>query len=386
MNTMTHPPDTRTSQGRRELRTQLLGKSHEFIQALPKVELHVHIEGTLTPDLRWKLAKRNGSKLHMGNRTSQEPQSVEDLRQAYDSVISSAQLPDYEDAEEIPPTFFQAYYSGCDVLQTRQDFFDLAFDYFQRAAKMNVRYCEVFFDPQSHTARGVEWEDLMGGLRDAQRRAAAELNIKSGWIMCFLRDSPVEEALQHYHAAAPYRDMIIGFGLDSNETNHPPGLFDEVFALARSDGFKITAHCDVGQRDTLANIRHVASSLGGHGADRVDHGLNAADEDDLNQIIVQRDIGMTICPWAYLRRWTYEEVAERLKVLFAAGTKVCISSDSPAYMDDGWVLHNLLLVRQMCSLSNEEIVSMMETSIKMSWATSTTKEELLGELEHIEHT
>jgi adenosine deaminase len=198
--------------------------------------------------------------------------------------------------------------------------------------------------------------------------------------MCFLRDSPVEDALQHYHAAAPYRDMIIGFGLDSNETNHPPSLFDEVFALARRDGFKITAHCDVGQRDTHANIRHVASSLGGHGADRVDHGLNAADEHDLNQLIVDRGIGMTICPWAYLRRWTYDGVAERLRALLAAGTKVCISSDSPAYMDDSWVLHNLLLAQRMCGLSNQELSSMIETSINMSWATPATKEELLVEL------
>lgn len=174
---MVQLPDTRTSQGRRELRAQLLEDHHDFIVALPKVELHVHIEGTLTPELRWKLARRNGSNLHMGNRSSQEAQSVEALRQAYDSVISSAQLPDYEGHQEVPPTFFQAYYSGCDVLQTRQDFADLAFDYFQRAASMNVRYCEVFFDPQSHTARGVSWEDLMGGLRDAQQKAAAELNV-----------------------------------------------------------------------------------------------------------------------------------------------------------------------------------------------------------------
>lgn len=125
---MPQPPDTRTSQGRRELRAHLLAGNHEFIQALPKVELHVHIEGTLTPDLRWKLAKRNNSKLHMGNKSSNEAQSVEELRQAYDGVISSAQLPDYEGRDEVPPTFFQAYYSGCDVLQTRQDFFDLAFD------------------------------------------------------------------------------------------------------------------------------------------------------------------------------------------------------------------------------------------------------------------
>ncbi|KAM0331535.1 hypothetical protein ACHAQA_003212 [Verticillium albo-atrum] len=258
----------------------------------------------------------------MGNESSRELQSVEDLRQAYGDVISSAQLPSYErSGEEIPATFFQAYYSGCEVLRTRQDFFDLAFDYFKRAASMNVRYCEVFFDPQSHISRGVSWVDLMDGLREAQQKAASELDVKSGWIMCFLRDRSPESALEHYREALLYKDMIIGFGLDSDERDRPPSLFDEVFTLARRDGFKITAHCDVGQKDTHENIRQVVSTLGGGGADRIDHGLNAADKQELNDLILNKDIGITICPWAYLRRWTYQEVAERLQTLVDAGTK-----------------------------------------------------------------
>ncbi|KAI1258995.1 adenosine deaminase [Xylariaceae sp. FL1019] len=375
-------PDTCSQEGRREIRERLLAANDEFIAKIPKVELHVHIEGTLTPQLRWQLAKRNGMEVRMDNDALCALQSVEEVERAYDDVISSAQLSSYAHCppSEVPATFFEAYYSGCEVLKTRQDFFDLAFDYFQRAASMNVRYCEVFFDPQSHTSRRVPWIDFMEGLREAQNKAATELNVKSGWIMCFLRDSPLESALEHYREAMAYKDIIIGFGLDSNETNHPPSLYDDIFTMARKDGFKITAHCDVGQKDTHKNIRHVASALGGYGTDRVDHGLNAADLEELTRLILERDIGMTICPWAYLRRWTYQGIAERIQVLLDAGVKVCISSDSPAYMDSSWLLHNLLITKKMCNLSDADILSMMETSIEMTWATEEIKAELLQEL------
>lgn len=199
--------------------------------------------------------------------------------------------------------------------------------------------------------------------------------------MCFLRDKSQESALVHYCEAMAYRDMIVGFGLDSNEANHPPALFDDVFTLARHDGFKITAHCDVGQKDTHENIRQVASTLGGSGADRVDHGLNAADKQELYGVIAEKGIGMTICPWAYLRRWTYQEVAERLRILIDAGVKICISSDGPPLMDDAWVLHNLLMTKKMCDLSDGDILSIMRDSVEMSWAAQDIKSDILQELD-----
>ncbi|KXJ89470.1 hypothetical protein Micbo1qcDRAFT_121743 [Microdochium bolleyi] len=343
------------------MRAALLAGSDDFIAQIPKIELHVHIEGTLTPDLRWRLARRNGIPVRLAP-PAKHPREL-------------------KSAADIPATFFEAYYSGCDVLRTRADFYDLAYEHFQRAAGMNVRYCEVFFDPQSHTARGVAWDDVMGGLRAARDRAASELGVRVAYIMCFLRDSPVSAAVEHYQQALAYRDMIIGFGLDSNETGHPPSLFDEVFAQARRDGFRITAHCDVGQRDTHANIRHVAGALGGRGADRVDHGLNAADQAELMGLVKERDVGLTICPWAYLRRWTYRETAERLRVLLREGVKFSISSDSPAYMDDSWVLHNLLLAKRMGGMSDEQVLAMMKTAVEMSWASAAVKAELVHELD-----
>lgn len=191
-------PETRTQQGRRAMRAELLASNDVFVTEMPKIELHVHIEGTLTPELRWRLAQRNGLPVRVAppGKHPRELQSAAEVARAYGDVISSAQLAEYEarrhycgdggqDAlPEIPATFFEAYYSGCDVLRTRRDFFDLAFEYLQRAAGMNVRYCEVFFDPQSHTARGVSWEDLMDGLRGAQEKAAAELNV-SKFVVAF---------------------------------------------------------------------------------------------------------------------------------------------------------------------------------------------------------
>ena len=167
-------PGQLSQQERVHLKDQLVASDNGFIARVPKVELHVHIEGTLTPQLRWNLAQRHGIKVQLG---SKEFDSAEALEQGYYDVISSAQLRPGEPSGHLV-TFFQAYYSGFQYLKTKQDYFDLAMGYFQRAAKMNVRYCEPFFDPQAHTSRGVAWEDLMGGLRQAQEKAAKELNVR----------------------------------------------------------------------------------------------------------------------------------------------------------------------------------------------------------------
>lgn len=389
-------------QARQQLKKALLAAENGLILKIPKVELHVHIEGTLTPEVRWKLAKRNGLQLRFGNKTK-IVDSLEELEREYAEVISSAELPRFANApkESMPATFFEAYFSGFQVLQTKEDFFDLAMDYFQRAAAMNIRYCEPFFDPQAHTNRGVSWDDLMGGLKEAQQKAASELNVspfpwfcgysnpyldffpqvQSSWIMCFLRDQSPESAMEHYNAALEYRDMIVGFGLDSNEFNRPPSLFEGVFSKARQDGFKITAHCDVGVKDTHKHIRQVASTLAGTGAERIDHGLNVADKQELVDLVLQRDIPLTICPWAYLRRETYDSIAERIQILKDAGVRINISSDSPAYMDISWITHNMMLTRKMCGLTDSDLVKIVQDSVAMSWARPEVKAAIMLEIQ-----
>ncbi|KAH6969332.1 hypothetical protein DER45DRAFT_608049 [Fusarium avenaceum] len=367
-----------TLQERLALRQELLDANDKFVFDLPKVELHVHIEGTLTPELRWNLAKRNNQTLKL-ERTGTVYRSLEQLKESY--TIIQARPGHRIDNTEESFTFFEAYYGGFEVLVTEQDFYDLAMNYFEHAASMNVRYCEPFFDPQGHTRRGVSFETMMEGFRKAQEEAEKRLNIKSKWIMCFLRDMSPESAMEHYEAVLPYRDMVVGIGLDSDENDRPPLMFDEVYNKARQSGFRITAHCDVGQKDTLQNIRQVASDLGENGADRIDHGLNAAQDPELIRIIKDRGIGMTLTPWGYLRHEPVDEIFPRVRTLYDAGIPIAIASDDPAYMEDCWILHDMLLVKKMCEFSNEDMVVLTKHAINMCWASEDLKDEMRAELE-----
>jgi len=199
--------------------------------------------------------------------------------------------------------------------------------------------------------------------------------------MCFLRDMSPESAIEQYEAALTYRDMIVGVGLDSDELDRPPILFQEVFERARKDGFRVTSHCDFNQKDTHRNIRQVAELLGGTGADRIDHGLNAADLDDLIQLIKEKDIGMTICPCAYIRHTSPEEIFPRIRKLYDAGIKITIASDDPAYMEDNWLLHNLHMARDKCNFGDNEIIQLQRNAVEISWAPESLKEELLTSLD-----
>ncbi|UZP35163.1 hypothetical protein NXS19_002979 [Fusarium pseudograminearum] len=350
---------------RLSLRQELLDADNKFILDIPKVELHVHIEGTLTPELRWELAKRNNQTLKL-ERTGTVYRSLEQLRESY-TIIQPRPGHRIDNTEE-SFTFFEAYYGGFEVLVTEQDFYDLAMNYFERAAAVNVRYCEPFFDPQGHTRRGVAFHTIMDGFRRAQKEAEARLNLKSKWIMCFLRDEP---------------DMVVGIGLDSDENDRPPLMFADVYNRARKDGFRITAHCDVGQKDTHQNIRQVASDLGSTGADRIDHGLNAAQDPELIRVIKERGIGMTITPWGYLRHEPVEEIFPRIRTLFNAGIPLSIGSDDPAYMEDCWILHDLLLVKKMCDFSDEDMVRLTSHSVDMCWADEKVKDEIRQELDEV---
>lgn len=199
--------------------------------------------------------------------------------------------------------------------------------------------------------------------------------------MCFLRDLSPESAMEHYKAALPYRDIIIGIGLDSNEEDRPPALFEEVFSLARHDGLKLTMHCDVDSKNTHDHIRQAASVVAGKGLDRIDHGLNAAEEQGLISLILKRDLGMTICPWSYLRHTTYAELGPKIRVLYDAGIKISINSDDPAYMEDCWILQNMLLVKQLCGFDDKDMAVLARNAVDTSWANPAVKENILREID-----
>ncbi|KAK0253597.1 hypothetical protein LTR91_019867 [Friedmanniomyces endolithicus] len=358
---------------RRELRQSLDQTSDPFIERIPKVELHVHIEGTLTPELKWKFAQRNAMPLKHP-RTGTVFASLAELQDSHDTMKASNG--DRMDNAKETMSFFEAYYGGFLVLKTKRDYYDLAMHYFERAARMNVRYCEVFFDPQGHTRTGVTWEIMMGGFHEAQEKARKDLKVSSEWICC-----DCESAMEHYTAALGYRHMIVGAGLDSNEDQRPPMLFEEVFIRARKDGFRITAHCDVGKTYPIEHIRQTVSDLGRTGADRIDHGLNVVDDPALMKTISEKGLGMTICPWSYIRHQPFDEVFERIRTLFDAGIKISIGSDDPAFMEDTWMHENLLVARKFCKFTDGEILELAKDALDMSWASDEVKRNILQELE-----
>jgi adenosine deaminase len=198
--------------------------------------------------------------------------------------------------------------------------------------------------------------------------------------MCFLRDESPESAMEHYEAALKYHDMIIGIGLDSDEADRPPSIFDDIFIRARQDGFRLTAHCDVGKSYPLEHIHQVASTIAGTGCDRIDHGLNAAGDADLMNLIKAKELGMTTCPWSYIRHQPMDEVFQRIRALFDAGIMISIASDDPAFMEDTWVRENLLVAKRYCEFTNVEIQKLAEYAIKMSWAPEDLKRDMLHEL------
>ncbi|KAL3422785.1 deaminase [Phlyctema vagabunda] len=348
----------------------------DFLERLPKIELHLHIEGTLTPSLRWRLAQKNKMKLKYD--------SEQALADSYNVMYNHRKKlnGDLLDSHGNPfPIFLDMYYGGMECLITEEDFYDLAMEYFEKAARMNVRYCEPFFDIQGHTRRGINVQTVIKGLQRAKEEAAKTLDVHSNWTMCFLRDMSPDSAMKDYELALPFRDFIQAIGLDSDEYDRPPSLFEDVFLRARKDGFKLTCHCDVNQKDTHDHIREVIYSVGGTGADRIDHGLNAAEQPALWLEIKARDLGMTLCPHAYHRRTPTDWIFPKIRRLFDAGIKITINSDDPTYMHNMWVSDNLALVQRHCLFTDREMVQLQHNAIDISWASDAFKAELKKELD-----
>lgn len=360
-----------------------------FIASLPKVELHIHIEGTLQPALRWKLAQRNNIPL------PQYP-TYEDLLASYDVTFNHR--PELNGGRQPGvPTFLEAYFAGCEVLRAEEDFYELAMAYLARCRDMNVRYCEPFFDIQAHTRRGVPAAAVLDGYLRAQRDGATRLSVRSNWIFCFIRDDPVEEGLAAYEAARPWaaaqlqggaqgKGLFHAVGLASNAYERPPLLFEEGFQRARADGLHVTTHCDVGQKDTHAHLREAVFALcGGRGAERIDHGLDAADDPALVRGLRDRGIGLTLCPHAYHRRTPTEVLFPKIGRLLRpeVGVRVCINSDDPVYMHDVWIDGNMEKVYHYCQLEKADMVRLVRNAVEMSWAEEAVKESIHKELDEI---
>ncbi|KAK2601612.1 hypothetical protein QQS21_004847 [Conoideocrella luteorostrata] len=351
-----------------------------FIASLPKVELHIHIEGTLQPSLRWKLAQRNSVPLKFKD---QFYNTYEELLNSYN--VTYNHRPELGGRKDVP-TFLEAYFAGCEVLLQEQDFYDLAMDYLKRCKEMNVRYVEPFFDIQAHTRRGVAAEHVLNGYLRAQRDGAEQHGVRSNWIFCFLRDEPVEDGEAAYQTALPWaarsggHGLFHAVGLASNAYERPPILFKAAFERAKAHGLHITTHCDFGQKDTHEHIRQAIFEVG---IERIDHGLDVLDRDELIQGLNARGVGLTLCPHAYHRRTATEVLFPKLRQLLDRGVKFCINSDDPVYMHDVWIDGNQEKAYHYGGLSKAEMLQLARNSVDMCWADEHVKSEIYAELDAI---
>jgi adenine deaminase len=287
----------------------------ELLRAMPKAELHIHIEGSLEPELIFALAQRNGVSIPYA--------SVEDLRRAY--AFTNLQ------------SFLDIYYAGASVLLEEQDFFDMAWAYLQRAAADNVVRAEIFFDPQTHTARGVAMETVIDGLHRACEQASRELGVSAALILCFLRHLSEEEAFATLEQALPHRDKFIGVGLDSSEVGHPPEKFARVFARCRELGLHLVAHA--GEEGPPA---YVWTALDLLKVERVDHGVQSTKDAALMARLAKDRIPLTVCPLSNLKLCVFPKLADHnLRQLLEGGLVATVNSDDPAYFG-GYMNENFL--------------------------------------------
>jgi len=326
----------------------------DFVAALPKAELHMHIEGSLEPELMFALAARNDVKVPFA--------SVAEVRKAY-------QFTDLQ-------SFLDIYYEGTRVLLKEQDFYDMTWAYLQKAHAQNVRHAEIFFDPQTHTDRGVSFETVINGIHGALAEGERRLTISSRLIMCFLRHLPEEAAQVTLSQALPFKDWIVAVGLDSSEVGHPPEKFQAVFARAREEGFLTVAHA--GEEGPPEYIWQALDLLK---VARIDHGVRCVEDPRLVERLVAEQIPLTVCPLSNVKIHAFESMEQHnLKQLLDLGLCVTVNSDDPAYMG-GYVNENLRAAQQALGLEAGDLYRLARNSFVAAFLEASEKRKLIDELD-----
>ena len=328
----------------------------ELIQALPKAELHVHIEGTFEPELMFAIAQRNQIQIPY--------QSVEEVKQAYN----------FHNLQ----SFLDIYYAGANVLVHEQDFYDLAWAYFEKCAEDRVVHTEMFFDPQTHTERGVEFATVIAGLKRACQDAQQKLGISSQLIMCFLRHLSEEKAFETLEQALPFKDEIIAVGLDSSEVGHPPAKFERVFAKAREEGFLIVAHA--GEEGPPEYVWEALDLLK---VNRIDHGVRSEEDKQLMARLIAEKMPLTVCPLSNLKLCVVNDMKEHnICRLLQQGVHVTVNSDDPSYFG-GYMNDNFIAIQQALDLSNEELKQLATNSFEASFISDQEKQKWIAEIKKI---
>ncbi|MCD4864805.1 adenosine deaminase [Pseudomonas sp. PLB05] len=309
---------------------------YDWLNALPKAELHLHLEGTLEPELLFKLAERHGVALPWGD--------VEALRAAYN----------FGNLQE----FLDLYYAGADVLRTEQDFYDLTWAYLQKCKEQNVIHTEPFFDPQTHTDRGIPFEVVVRGITQALSDGERQLGVTSGLILSFLRHLSEDAAQATLNQALPFRDHFVAVGLDSSEKGHPPSKFKRVFARARAEGFPAVAHA--GEEGPPEYIWEALDQLG---VVRIDHGVRAFEDERLMDRLVDQQIPLTVCPLSNTKLCVFDDMSQHtiLKML-DRGLKVTVNSDDPAYFG-GYVTENFMALHEGLGMTQAQAQRLAQNSL-----------------------
>jgi adenosine deaminase len=326
----------------------------EFIQKLPKAELHLHIEGTLEPELMFELAKRNNIEIPY--------QNIQDIKNAYN--FTSLQ------------SFLDIYYAGANVLITKQDFYDLTWNYILKCVENNIIHTEIFFDPQTHTQRGIEFKTVIAGIVDALNDAKEKLGITSAIIMCFLRHLSQEEASKTLEEAFPFKEYIIGVGLDSSEIGNPPSKFEDVFKKAKEQGYKLVAHA--GEE---ADVSYIFEALDLLDIQRIDHGVQSIKSASLMERLKKEQIPLTVCPNSNIELKVFEDYAHHnIKELLKYGLNVTINSDDPAYFK-GYLNQNFINLYENLNLNKDDIIKLIKNSFNSSFIDDDLKKTYIKRVE-----
>ncbi len=326
----------------------------DFIRGLPKAELHLHLEGSLEPEQMFAFAQRNKVEIPF--------RSVDDVRAAY----AFYNLQD----------FLDIYYQGANVLLAEQDFYDMTMAYLKRVSSDGARHVEVFFDPQTHTDRGVSFDTVINGISQALADGQTNLGVSSGLILCFLRHLSEEAAFTTLKQAEPHLDKIIGVGLDSSERGHPPSKFQKVFAAARSNGLKLVAHA--GEEGPPAYVWEALDLLQ---VDRLDHGNRSLEDAGLVDRLVSEGVTLTVCPLSNLKLCVVDQMADHpLKTMLNLGLKATVNSDDPAYFG-GYLNENYLAVANALSLTKDDLVTLARNSFTGSFLEADLRDKHLAEID-----
>jgi len=326
---------------------------NNIITSLPKVELHLHIEGSFEPELMFEIGRRNSITLPY--------KSIEELKNAYE----------FNNLQD----FLDIYYTGCNVLQKEQDFYDLTYAYFQKAKENNVLHTEIFFDPQSHTDRGIAFETVVNGISNAMKDAEANLGVTSHLILSFLRHLREDAAVEILKMAEPFKDKFIAVGLDSSENGNPPAKFQKVYEMAKEQGYKSVAHA--GEEGPA---QYIWDSLSLLNIDRLDHGNRAMEDKELLEELKNLKMGLTLCPLSNLKLRVVDKLVDHpIKTMLDMGLKVTVNSDDPAYFG-GYMNSNFTAITEALNLNKSDLYKLTLNAIEVCWANDERKQQIINEL------